>query len=197
MVDDRFREQLGDPGHRPQVGTEEQWFMGRRGLKGQSPLNCTSLPHTAWMPGRLCQGWVWGGRPGGAGWGGPVFVLTSEPKLLLWCGHLPVRRGRPWVQGVHPCRSDPGEGGGLEGHLERTSPAPPPLPCVGRTSQGFSLTAPLGPGTASPAVPCPPAMSTGSGGGRGSQCLEQAWESVSPAGRSVHFSDPSSPRGWP
>lgn len=140
-----FSWQLGDPGHGPQVGTEEQQFMGRRGHKGQSPLNHASLPTRpgCWVN---CPGWCWAR--------GPVLILTSELKLLMWCGHLPVLRGRPWVQGVHPCRSDPGEGGGLEGHVERTSPAPPPLPCAEKNKPG--LFPDCTPRLRGPALPLPP-----------------------------------------
>ena len=42
----------------------------------------------------------------------PGWDLAPELKPLDAVPALPVLRGRPWVQGVHPARSDPGEGGG-------------------------------------------------------------------------------------
>lgn len=125
---------------------------GGGGARASHPSTTPVSPHGL-DAGSTAQG---GCGPGGRAMlgRGPVLILTSELKLLTWCGHLPVLRGRPWVQGVHPCRSDPGEGGGLEGHVERTSPAPPPLPCAEKNEPG--LFPDCTPRPRAPALPLPP-----------------------------------------
>lgn len=57
----------------------------------------------------------------------PVQDLNPKLKPLDAVPALPVLRECPWVQEVHPARSDPGEQmeGGLEGSLgERASHGP-------------------------------------------------------------------------